>query len=252
MEIAGRVGRQHPPRTGDLRVSQFEDHSMPIRVLFADDQIPSESDADNKRARDEIVRELSSRIPDVQRAYEADHRWFEGLLQHLSVRQGMEIIRVKTIAQAEARLKQRDTFDVAVIDLSWTGDPSLSSDQKANAGLKLLQSLSEENKRTHDYKPTIAFSQNFKSDFELVALVLEKGALPIQKDYSELGYRTLGGAIKLLASVATPLKAKMRDVEGPVSNVGGLTLAQLLTSLTIPQLWAGVTAIVSALAALPP
>jgi hypothetical protein len=224
---------------------------MTIRVLFADDQIPSQSDADNKRTRDEIVRVLKSRLPDVERAYEEDNRWFEGLLEHLSTRQGMEIIGTKTIAQAEAQLKRRETFDVAVIDLAWTGDPSLSSDQKANAGLKLLRSLSEENKRTHDYKPTIVFSQNFKSDFELVAIVLENGALPVQKDYTELGYRTLGAAIKLLARVATPLETKRHIVGGLPSDVGGLTLSQLLRSgVPISQLWAAGTAIVGAAAVL--
>jgi len=220
---------------------------MTIRVLFADDQIPSEKDADNKRARDEIVKELKETLPNIELEYEKDHRWLVGLLNYLSTRQGLEIVRAKTFAEAKAQLKERNTFDVAVIDLAWTGDPSLGSDEKANAGHKLLQSLSEENKRAHDYKPAIAFSESFKKDLGLVADVLEKGALPIQKDGTEVGNRTLGAAIKLLARIATPLETKL------TSDAGKLTVSQLLkllVSLTIPQFWGAASAIVGAVGAL--
>lgn len=222
---------------------------MTIRVLFADDQIPSQSDADNKRARDEIVRELGNKDPDIERKYEENHRWFQGLLQHLSARQGLEIIGAKTIAEAKAQLRQRDTFDVAVIDITWNGDPSVSSDEKADAGLHLIRWLSKENKKANDYKPAIGFSQNFERDNMLVADVLEAGALPVQKHYTELDRRMLGAAIMLLARVATPLENKKRPLGELSSDVGAPTLSQIL-SVPVSQLWAAGTAIVGAAAGL--
>jgi hypothetical protein len=220
---------------------------MTIRVLFADDQIPSQSDEDNEKTRREIVQVLSSKFPDADRMYEEDHRWFEGLLDYLSTVQGMKIIRAKTKAQAEAQVKQRDTFDVAVIDLTWIGDPSLKSDEKKTAGNELLELLSEENKRARDYKPVIAFSQNFEKNFELITTVLEKGALPIQKDYTELGHRMLGAAIK---RVAMPLETRRRIAGGLPSDLGGLTLSQLLSELTVVQLWTAGTTMFGAAAGL--
>ena len=162
----------------------------------------------------------------------------------------MEIIGTKTVAQTEARLRQRDTFDVAVIDLAWNGDPNLSSDKKADAGLNLLRLISEENKKARDYKPAIAFSQNFRSDLELVAIVLENGALPVQKEYTELGHRMLGAAIKLLARGTMPPESNRRLVEGLSSGTGGLTLSQLISAVPISQLWTAGTALVGAAAAL--
>jgi hypothetical protein len=172
---------------------------MQIRVLFADDQIPYENKADNDRVRKTIVDELEDKIPNVDEAYREDYEWFQALLNHLSKIQGLEIIPARTYFAAEKLIRESDKFDVAVIDLSWTGDPNLESQQKRNAGLKLIKELSEQNRISTPYKPTIAFSQNFKDDFELVATMLENDALPIQKTYSEVGHRTLSAAIKLLA-----------------------------------------------------
>jgi len=184
---------------------------MVTRILFADDQIPWDKDADNEKVRQEIAKELAGKIPDVSAAYEQDKRWFADLIDSLTT-QGVEVSPARTYSEAEQKIKRPKDFDVAIVDLSWTGDRRLKSDEKKNAGLKLLDLISKQNEQGDDYTPVIAFSQNYKTQPLLVATVLEMGALPIQKEYSEVGHRTLAAAVKLLA--------KLRPAANKTSRVG--------------------------------
>lgn len=173
---------------------------MTIRVLFADDQIPWDKEADNDKVRQEIARELRNKISDVDAAYEQDRKWFSELIDSLET-QGLEIIPARTYSEAEQKILKNRDFDVAIIDLSWTGDRRLKSDEKKNAGLKLIDLMARENELSDRYVPVIAFSQNYKQQSLLVATVLEMTALPVQKEYSEVGHRTLAAAVKLLAKL---------------------------------------------------
>lgn len=109
---------------------------------------------------------------------------------------------------------------MAIIDITWDGDPALSAQDKKDAGLELIR-------KTASRKPVIAFSQNFNEDFELVAKVREAGALPIQKNYTEGGHRILGAAIRLLGY----------PVQGPILTRGALemTVVQLFKLLGNPH-----------------
>ena len=150
---------------------------MVTRVLFADDQIPWDKDADNEKVRQEIAKELAGKIPDVSAAYEQDKCWFAELIDRLTT-QGVEVSPARTYSEAEQKIKRPKDFDVAIVDLSWTSDRRLKSDEKKNAGLKLLNLISKQNAQGDDYTPVIAFSQNYKTEPLLVATVLEMGALP--------------------------------------------------------------------------
>jgi hypothetical protein len=214
-----------------------------MRVLFADDQIPSSSDAENERCREELRKELSAKLQDFEAAYQEDFAWFTELVRHLSVDMGFKVSAVKSFAKAKEWAQRRDDYDVAVVDLSWTGDPGLAPGEKRNAGLEILRLISEGNRATGKYKPTIAFSQNYPKDPELFAQVLETGALPISKDYTATGHRSLAAAIKLmgvqLASSASSSRQPPREV----------TLGTLLKGLTLTELWGVAAAILTALAA---
>jgi CheY-like chemotaxis protein len=214
---------------------------MTVRVLLADDQVPSDSAEENQNTKEEILRELGAELPNVEHRYEEDHQWYQGLLDYLSNRQNVTIIKAKTIAHAQSALKVRDSYDVAIIDISWHGDRNITSGKRSDAGLKLLQTLAHDNRESKDPKALIAFSQNFKNDLELVATVLEYGALPIQKDYDEpqLCYRTLAAAVKLLAGVHANPEVEARDV-------ANRTVKQLLVDLKASQLWTVGTALIAA------
>jgi hypothetical protein len=214
-----------------------------MRVLFADDQIPSPSDAENERCREELRKELSGKLQNFDAAYQEDFAWFAELVRHLSVDMGFKLIAVKSFARAKEQAQRRDEYDVAVIDLSWTGDPGLAPQDKRNAGLEILRLIAEGNRSTRKYKPTIAFSQNYSKDPELFAQVLETGALPISKDYTSTGHRSLAAAIKLmgvqLASIASSSPQTAREV----------TIGTLIKGLTVAELWGIAAAILTAFAA---
>jgi hypothetical protein len=142
---------------------------------------------------------------------------------------------MKSFAKAKELSQQPDRYDLAVIDLSWTGDPALEPREKKNAGLEILRII-QANKAK---KPTIALSQNFKSQPDLFATVLETGALPVPKDYTPTGHHALGAAIKFMdqsfyinwdsESVGSIIhkisKRRMKDVW----KIGGAVVAVLAT-----------------------
>jgi CheY-like chemotaxis protein len=193
---------------------------MVTRVLFADDQIPWERDTDNDKVRQEIVKELGNKLPNVNEAYEQDKRWFTDLIDSRKT-QGLELNLARTFSEAEQKIKQSTEYEVAIIDLSWSGDRRLKSADKKNAGLKLIDQLAAQNESGNRYTPVIAFSQNYKEQPLLVATVLEKAALPVQKEYSELGHRTLAAAVKLLAKLRPAVEPKPRNEVVSAASASG-------------------------------
>ena len=177
-----------------------------IRVLFADDQFPYDRTEQNAFVKEAILKEIGDKLRaaniDPEQAFSEDFTWFQGLSQHLGER--FEVIPARTFAEAKAALHKRDDFDVAVIDLSWSGDSQLSPGKRHNVGIELLEILQRQNDEHQGYKPVLAFSQNFEKDPKLMSLVLDRGALPVPKTYSETGYEALSSAISYLAKVRPP------------------------------------------------
>lgn len=177
-----------------------------IRVLFADDQFPYDKDTENESVKEAIVAEIGDRLrssnKDPEQAYAEDFKWFQGLSQHLGER--FEVIPARTLSLAKDALHKRDDFDVAVIDLSWSGDAQLPPGKRHNVGIELLEILEKQNEDYEGYKPVLAFSQNFENEPALMSLVLNQGALPVPKTYSDTGYEALSSAIFYLAKVRPP------------------------------------------------
>lgn len=201
-----------------------------MRVLFADDQIPSPNEADNERCKEELRRELSAELVDFEHAFAEDYEWFTELVRYLSVDMGLRLDKVTSFWRAKELAQKRDDYDVAVIDLSWTGDPALKHEEKRNAGLEILRLIADGNRSSGKYKPTIALSQNFAKNPELFAQVLETGALPISKDYSLTGQRSVAAAIKLMG-----LQYSMQPIQKEF-DPSKVSITKLIGMLTVPQL----------------
>jgi len=182
---------------------------MAIRVLLADDQIPWNDEALDDRVKSEIVAEIGEKLrkkgKDPKVAYEQDRAWFTELIQYLSVKQGYDLTFEREYTGAEKRIRDKDRFDVIVIDLSWTGDHTLPRGERSNIGLKLIDDVAPHKSGI----PVIAFSQNFESDSELMGLVTKRNAFPLQKHYSHVDYQALSSAIAYLTreSETHPSKA---------------------------------------------
>jgi hypothetical protein len=176
---------------------------MTLRVLFADDQLPSPVPIENERTRSEIRRELGAKLSDFDAAFDDDARWFRGLLDYLETSRNLQVIRVRSFDEASNKIERPQDFDIAVVDLSWWGDAKLpiGSSNRENVGTRLIERLSEIGRDRGLMIPVIAYSQNFKSDFELMSHILDMGALPVPKSYDEVGYRALYSAIRHLARI---------------------------------------------------
>ena len=175
---------------------------MTLRVLFADDQLPSLDQAENERTRNEIRRELGAKLADPDAAFDADFHWFQGLLNYFKIKD-LQIIGVRSFDEARSKIESPHDFDIAVIDLSWWGDNRLphGPHHRDNVGTQLIRRLAEIGHDRGLKIPVIAYSQNFKSNFELMSDVLDTGALPVPKSYDDIGYRALYSAIRHLARI---------------------------------------------------
>lgn len=214
-----------------------------MRVLFADDQIPSLSDEENIRYREELRKELSDKITDFESKYQEDYKWFSELVRYLRTDMGFELRTTNSFSEAKELVQDYNGYDVAVIDLSWTGDPAVRKDKKKNAGLEILRLVSKINKERRVYKPLIAFSQNFLEDPELFSKVIETGAFPITKHYTHAGCRSLADAIKLMGGQAGYGKVP-HELDWPKATVG-----QIIKTLTFAQLFVSIAISISVLAA---
>ena len=175
--------------------------TMPLTILLADDQVPWDTNAENDRTKAEIRREFAIVKPhvDIDTAFADDFAWFTGLLKYLEQTKGETVIRARTFDEAKQRIENPRGLDVAIIDLSWWGDYTLppGASHRHNQGLKLLAAAGDGNRPK---VPIVSLSQNFSNDFELISTVLERGALPVPKNYQhrELGYRALYAAVQYL------------------------------------------------------
>ncbi len=176
---------------------------MPVRVLLADDQVPWDDPARDERVLAEIEREKGEALraagKDPRAAWDQDRAWFAGLIQCLENDFGFEVIREASFERARLRAASAEPdFDIAVIDLSWSGDGDLPHGRRSNVGFQLIDLLSP---RTSGL-PVIAFSQNFHEQRELMLQATARGALAMQKTYKPIDYQTLGSAILFLTSDA--------------------------------------------------
>ncbi|MGZ9129670.1 MAG: TIR domain-containing protein [Candidatus Binatia bacterium] len=176
---------------------------MAIRVLIADDQFPSDREEENRLVKQQLIQlkgeELRAKGKDPEAAVAEDRHWFEGLKEYLEIKLQYELVPARRFEEALGLIDKPDAFDVAVIDLSWTGDASLGTRSRKNIGMSLLERLYQQNSGGTTYKPVIALSQNYTEDAELVPLVVKKGALPVPKNYTPMGHQAIGGAIEYVS-----------------------------------------------------
>lgn len=193
----------------------------PLRILLADDQVPWDTDPENQRTKAEIRREFAVVKPglNVDAAFQDDYGWFTGLLAYLEHTKGAKVTRARTFEEARQHLENPRGLDVAIVDLSWWGDYTLppGASHRHNRGLDLLpEALDAKRSKI----PIVSLSQNFSDDFELMSTVLERGALPVPKNYQarELGYRALYAAVQYLTKSDSRVRSK---VEVFVSHAHG-------------------------------
>lgn len=172
---------------------------MSIRVLLADDQIPWDNEEKDGRVRSEIIAEigeiLRQKNKDPAKAYEEDRVWFKDLIRYLEVQRTYDVEKVREYYEVDKWIEDADSFDVIVIDLSWTGDHRLPRGERSDVGLLLIKKI----RQKHPNVPIVAFSQNYESRTELMDRVTNLNAFPLQKNYSHVDRQALASAIEFLS-----------------------------------------------------
>ena len=180
---------------------------MAIRVLIADDQFPSQREEENESTKQELIRlkgpELRAKGKDPEVAVKEDREWFAGLKEYLEDKLQYVVVPARHYQDALDLIGRHDAFDIAVIDLSWTGDATLGTRPRDNVGLGLVEQLYECNRAQARQRPIIVLSQNYTKDPELVPLVVRRNALPVPKTYTPVGHQAIGGAIAYISQHAT-------------------------------------------------
>jgi hypothetical protein len=193
---------------------------MPIRVLFADDQLPFNDPVQDAAVREEICKEFEihrGRKPSATaEGFEDDYSFFSNLLKFLVSGRGVKVTKVRSFDEAKSLIESYDpkkigadeTIDAAIIDLSWWGDKTLNSgyEGRHNKGFELLDCAQAKFERQGIFIPCIAYSQNFYEDPAIMGEVLKRGAMPIPKvnrkedkqEKREMGYQALFSAIEHL------------------------------------------------------
>lgn len=172
-----------------------------LKILFADDQIPDDAipDAD-------LAQVLSLRNPhwpaNFLRAFVEMRRTVRTLQKA-----GYAVMTVHTYSDAMSLAKDRH-FDIAIVDLGWFADESLSDPDYA--GWDICEAIDDGNQaRADPPTPQIIYSNRFAQDTHIGVRAASQGKLPFYKGYTEASDQALLAAVMFVETLlpATPVKA---------------------------------------------
>jgi hypothetical protein len=222
-----------------------------MKLLFADDQIPWDDEERDNRVLAEIKVEkaeyFKNRGKTVESAYDEDREWISDLIQFLKTQlvPKCEIITEQEYDSAKKRIENKEEISVAIIDLSWTGDYRLPRGKRSNVGTELIHLLKSNNSDAI----VIAFSQNYSSQPALMDKIVQMGAFPLQKTYTEVDKQALASVIAFfskynVASNCTRDSSSELDQEIDLSKV---SIGKLIKMTTSSQLWKLICALATVL-----
>ena len=177
-----------------------------VKVLFADDQIPSENLRDK-----EIKAALKDEHPE----------WRDKFINAFPImRRAVQTLRdanydvtvVRTYKDA-LELVKTTHFDIAVVDLGWFADKGLSETKRGSAGWDISAAIEEADKQLKA-KPTlqIIYSRRFAEDATISMRAAEGKKLPVYKVYGDPGHQALKAAVKFIESHLNQTDDRVNDL----------------------------------------
>lgn len=163
-----------------------------MKILFADDQIPDQAIPDDK-----IMDVLQEAHPDW------DIRFINAFPVMREAVETLQLagydVTVANTSQDALKLIEKKQFDLAIIDLGWFADNSLSEAQQKYYGWKLCEEIEKADKK-RESKPTlqIIYSNRFAKKPDLSIHAADKGKLPLYKIYGKAGHEALKAAVKFI------------------------------------------------------
>ena len=153
-----------------------------MRVLFADDQIPDDEIPD---------KDLYETIKKKYQTTDEDVRFIEAFKVMRRAKRAVSEDNKVTVARRfkdALSLVRNQDFDVAIIDLGWYADDSISETiERSQAGWVIADALDEADQQHPERSPTaqIIYSARFNSSPGLGEIAANKGRLPFLKPYEE-------------------------------------------------------------------
>ena len=154
---------------------------MATKLLFADDQLPDDEIADG-----DVCDVISKRYPRRGRhGFITAFVKLRGIVSALRDR-NYDVTIANTYDKA-IRLARDECFDIAIIDLGWSGDHSLEPARQRDAGWAIANQLRESDRSHKRTMPTaqIIYSSRFASNPDIGSQACKDGILPFFKVYSE-------------------------------------------------------------------
>jgi predicted nucleotide-binding protein len=169
---------------------------LQLKILFADDQIPDKEIADG-----DIKAEIAKKHP----------RWpdkfingFPAMRQTLKTLKdtGYTNITVARKGSDAMSLAKVQKFDLAIIDLRWASDESLSPDDSDAYGWNICDEIDKADS-DNNRKPTpqIIYSSRVGKESSIGFQAAAKGKLPLLKTYNKAGDQALLASIKFIESL---------------------------------------------------
>lgn len=152
-----------------------------LKVLYVDDHIPDDTNLDEE---DEIKTTLRKQHPKWGDAkIDEWSRVYYNACQVIKTLEGRYVVTTANRHQDAMQFAKNSHFDIAIVDIGWFDDETLSKRKKAgNAGWEICDKIKETDQKSNS-QPTlqIAYSNRFEKEPELSSDALGRGVLPFFK-----------------------------------------------------------------------
>lgn len=206
-----------------------------LKILFADDQIPDENIPDN-----EIKKSLNEQHP----------KWSAGFINaFVAMRKSVQTLRGAGYDVTVARtykdaleLIKRSRFDIAIVDLGWFADETLTPKQQEYGGWDICAAIDESDKSSQS-EPTlqIIYSNRFVEDASISMQAADSGRLPVFKNYKEATHQALRASVKFIETHLTSRPPHEQFAIKAANEFQQMMIKSLMEPLAQQKQWSQLT-----------
>jgi CheY-like chemotaxis protein len=212
---------------------------LALNILVADDQIPPTDIPENK-FRESVLNQFGD-TPQV-RAF-LEQCMFMGKIVESLRDYGHSVTTARTYQDAQKKISQGE-FDLAIVDLGWYMDSSLSEQDKPVAGWSLCKQLDDKDQQSGKRTPQILFSSRFPEHPELSDRAARSQKLPLFKEATVNVRNSLLAAVGFLeATLEAQRSVNPADTSYFVRELQNIALSLFKEPMRDYRRWAVLTLI---------
>jgi CheY-like chemotaxis protein len=202
-----------------------------LKILFADDQIPS------AKYWSLGEKELISAIKDEHPTWIGSDDFVKSfhpmrLAAEKLQGAGYDVTLARTFNEAITSI-QKFQFDIAIVDLRWDADESLSRIESEAAGWKICDAIEKADAAAKRQTLQIVYSSRFNKEPEIAMRAADLNKLPIYKSYNAAGRESLLASVKFIDSLSK--QKQPTETEQAISKLQDILFQYLETPLKQQQ-----------------